>query len=179
MSAKIYTKTGDQGTTGLGNRQRVPKNSSLIEALGSIDELNSTLGMIIAMIETPSDIKTLLIRLQQDLLNIGAELSLAIKDKFTMAHSHWLENQIDQLDQKLKPIKHFILPGGNIGAATCHLARTICRRAERHAWQAQQEYSLNKYCLIYLNRLSDLLFTIARYINQAHGIEETAWNTVN
>ncbi len=173
--SKIYTRTGDDGTTGLGDGQRVPKESLRIDTCGAVDELNSMLGLLLATEDLPANITTCLTRVQNQLLNLGGEL--CIPDTSVMTHDSIteLEAAIDQFNATLPPLKDFILPGGTPEASTCHLARTICRRAERRAWQLARTTAVNEFSLKYLNRLSDLLFVIARTLNNHAGHDEPLW----
>ena len=129
--SKIYTRTGDKGTTGLGDGSRVDKDSLRVEAYGTTDELNSIVGMILSESEVAEPLKTMLLEIQHDLFDIGAELCVPGHSVITEAFVQRLEQQIDELNQDLPYLKEFILPGGNRAATTCHLARTVCRRAER------------------------------------------------
>lgn len=172
--SKIYTRTGDKGTTGLGNGDRVDKDSLRVEAYGTVDELNSAAGLVLAA-ELPADIRACLTRIQHELFEIGAELSLPGYRKITSEHVTLLERDLDQLNERLPPLEEFVLPGGSRAAATCHLARTICRRAERRAWAATEVATLNPELLRYLNRLSDLLFVMARVLARQNGGQETLW----
>ena len=169
---KIYTKIGDKGTTRLGNGLSTNKDDPLLDVYGDIDELNSYLGLIAAdfrATDKPRDVKSLLIRIQNELFYIGSETSLS-NQKFdsVLEATENLESYIDYFDAMLPPLKHFILPGGTTFAAKFHVARTICRRAERHmARFANPRCTLIRIeLLIYLNRLSDLLFTMARVFNR-------------
>lgn len=167
---KIYTKIGDKGTTKLGNGTRVSKDEVIVCTLGSIDELNSILGVIEA--EKHSDI---ICKIQSDLFSIGSELCLS-KYKYESIDKdiELLENQIDALDSQMKPLKNFILPGGNKLSAWYHHARTVCRRAEREVVSYSKTMVMNPKIIIYLNRLSDLLFVIARYENN-RGEQDIIW----
>jgi len=173
--SKIYTRTGDDGTTGLGNGERVDKCDLRVEAFGTVDETNSALGLLLAEPDVPAAIRACLTRIQHELFEIGAELSLPGYRKITSEHVALLERDLDQLNERLPPLEEFVLPGGSRAAATCHLARTICRRAERRAWAAAQMTTLNPELLRYLNRLSDLLFVMARVIARQDGGQETLW----
>ena len=173
--SKIYTRTGDDGTTGLGNGERVDKCDLRVEAFGTVDETNSALGLLLAEPDVPAAIRACLTRIQHELFEIGAELSLPGYRKITSDHVALLERDLDQLNERLPPLEEFVLPGGSRAAATCHLARTICRRAERRAWAAAQMTTLNPELLRYLNRLSDLLFVMARVIARQDGGQETLW----
>jgi cob(I)alamin adenosyltransferase len=171
---KIYTRQGDEGYTLLGDN-RLSKDDLLIEALGTIDELNSAIGMIIASSPLP-DINACLTQIQHDLFDLGGELHLPKRVCITAEKITRLEAELDQWNAILPPLKEFILPGGNVPAAHAHLARTICRRAERAMVRLHRQVSLeNPEMLRYLNRLSDLLFVIARMLARATNTEEKMW----
>jgi cob(I)alamin adenosyltransferase len=173
--SKIYTRTGDDGTTGLANGERIAKTDARVEAFGNVDETNSALGMLLAEPDLPPPLRTALTRIQHELFEIGAELSLPGYRQITAPHVSALENDLDRLNDELPPLKEFVLPGGNRAAAACHVARTICRRAERSAWAASKLAELNPDLLRYLNRLSDLLFVMARFLARQNGGEEVLW----
>lgn len=173
--SKIYTRTGDDGTTGLANGERIDKADPRVDALGNVDEINSALGLLLAASEVPPQIRATLSRIQHELFEIGAELSLPGHRRITDAQVSELERDLDELNAALPPLKEFVLPGGTRAAATCHIARTICRRAERSAWAANKLAALNPDALRYLNRLSDLLFVIARYLARRDGGQEILW----
>jgi cob(I)alamin adenosyltransferase len=169
--SKIYTRTGDTGDTGLGDGTRVPKDCPRVEAFGCVDELNSHIGLLIAQAALPSNIRAVLTDVQHELFDLGGELCIpghaAIKD----AHVARLEQVLDALNADLPPLKEFILPGGNTAAATAHVARTVCRRAERRIVSLAHAETVNAPVLGYLNRLSDLLFVIARVLARVDGGE--------
>ncbi len=171
---KIYTRTGDQGETGLSGGTRIAKDNALIHAIGDIDELNSLLGLLASKTQgnITSDIKVI----QNDLFNVGGELSSSQK-LIRQSSINWLEERLDQMNDDLPPLKEFILPGGGEAAAVCHLARSVCRRAERQLVTANREQSINPELLAYVNRLSDLLFVMARAITRQMGEEETYWRS--
>jgi len=173
--SKIYTRTGDDGTTGLGDGQRVPKDSQRVEAFGAVDELNSAIGQILAAEALRSDIADCLTRVQNQLFDLGGELCIPDTQAITSDSVNGLEAMLDEFNADLPPLKDFVLPGGTPEAATCHLARTICRRAERRAWQLARIEAVNEYSLKYLNRLSDLLFVVARVLNRHAGRDEPLW----
>jgi cob(I)alamin adenosyltransferase len=177
---KIYTKTGDKGDTSLFGGQRVPKDAQRIEAYGTVDELNSLLGVVRAD-NRNQQIDEILNRIQNELFELGADLatprSAATKQikRIEPKHSDHLEKSIDQLEAHLKPLKTFILPGGLPVAARLHLARTICRRAERTVVRLTRNEDIGDGITMYLNRLSDLLFVMARYANHVANVPETKW----
>jgi cob(I)alamin adenosyltransferase len=173
--SKIYTRTGDDGTTGLANGERVAKADSRVAAFGDVDETNSALGLLLTEPGLPAPVRASLTRIQHELFEIGAELSLPGYIAITPEHVTRLENDLDALNAELPPLKEFVLPGGTRAAATCHLARTICRRAERSAWTANALTALNPELLRYLNRLSDLLFVVARCLARQDGGQEVLW----
>ena len=173
--SKIYTRTGDDGTTGLANGERIDKADPRVDAFGNVDETNSALGLLLAEREVPPQIRASLSRIQHELFEIGAELSLPGHRRIMSAHVSELERDLDELNAALPPLKEFVLPGGTRAAATCHIARTICRRAERSAWAANKLAALNPDALRYLNRLSDLLFVMARYLARQNGGQEILW----
>jgi cob(I)alamin adenosyltransferase len=173
--SKIYTRTGDDGTTGLANGERVRKTDSRVAAFGDVDEANSALGLLLTEPDLPRAIHESLARIQHELFEIGAELSLPGYRQITAEHVSKLEHDLDELNAVLPPLAEFVLPGGTRAAATCHLARTICRRAERSAWAAATLTELNPEVLRYLNRLSDLLFVMARSLARQNGGQETLW----
>ncbi len=181
--SKIYTRTGDQGTTGLGDGSRVDKDGVRVEAYGTVDELNSVIGMVIADIPPPVDeqeitgtLRGWLLEIQHDLFDIGAELCVPGHQVITEPFLQRLENQIDEMNKNLPYLKEFILPGGSRAAASCHLARTICRRAERRVLTLAKLETINPIGLKYLNRLSDLLFVAARVLARANEGEEILWD---
>lgn len=178
---KIYTKTGDQGFTSLIGGTRVPKYHLRIETYGTVDELNSYIGLIRDQ-EIAPDQKRLLKEIQDRLFTIGASLAsdpeksgMKIPD-LTTADIELLESEIDRIDAVLPELHHFILPGGNTAVSFCHVARCICRRAERLAVHLAEETFVDKNVIIYLNRLSDFLFTLARKIALDNQISENIWN---
>ncbi len=172
--SKIYTRTGDAGTTGLGDGSRVPKDDPRVEAFGTVDELNSVIGMLRAAPDLPEDVATRLARIQHHLFEVGGELCTpGHRASLEDAHIAWLEQWLDEMNAELPWLKEFILPGGTPEAALAHLARTVCRRAERRvAALHDEEPSLS---LRYLNRLSDLLFVLARHLNQRAGRPDVLW----
>jgi cob(I)alamin adenosyltransferase len=172
--SKIYTKTGDDGTTGLGDGSRVTKDDPRVEAYGTVDELNSVIGVLIA--EGPAaDIASCLTRVQHELLDLGGELCIPGHTAIGAAHVEELEQELDGFNADLLPLKEFILPGGSPAAAACHLARTVCRRAERRCWTLAKQATVNPEALRYLNRLSDLLFVLARVISRHDQGAEVLW----
>lgn len=172
--SKIATRTGDDGTTGLADGSRVPKDTPRIEAIGTVDELNSILGMALA--ETlPEAVADCMLGLQHDLFDLGGELSIPGHTMIEAGHIERLDEHLDRFNATLPPLKEFILPGGNRAAALCHLARTVCRRAERRLITLAHSEELNPHLGIYLNRLSDLLFVIARSVARADGGNEVFW----
>lgn len=176
--SKIYTRTGDDGTTGLGDGSRVNKDDLRVEVFGDVDELNSSLGLLLTN-ELPDPIRTALVQIQHDLFDLGGELCIPGHRFLTSQYTDQLELKLDQLNAVLDPLKDFILPGGNRAAAYCHLARTVCRRAERKIIRLNHEASVNVHAISYLNRLSDYLFVAARYINHANNIGDVLWNSVH
>ncbi len=179
---KIYTRTGDAGETGLADGTRVSKHEPHIHAVGELDELNATLGTIIVQIDEPST-RELLVSVQRDLFALGARLArsrtiaLAVSEKTTLTQEHIqrLEDAIDAAELQLAPLRNFILPGGSPTGAALHLARTVCRRAERAVVALADTAPVEPIALVYLNRLSDLLFVLARAENKRQGSEEEKW----
>ncbi len=172
--SKIYTRTGDDGTTGLGDGSRIGKDSLRVEAYGTVDELNSLLGVLLATADdTPY--RELLSDVQHNLFDLGGELCIPGHTVITATQVSWLEQQLDELNADLKPLKDFILPGGSVAAAHCHVARTVCRRAERLVVSLARTDTINPENIHYLNRLSDLLFVLARKLNQHAGVADRLW----
>jgi cob(I)alamin adenosyltransferase len=172
--SKIYTRTGDQGTTGLGDGSRVDKDHPRVEAFGTVDELNSAVGHLISA--QPGDpIQSQLTRIQHELFDLGGELCMPGYTLIPESYVDQLESDLDGLNEDLPPLKDFILPGGSEAASRCHLARTICRRAERLLISFAKEENVNEASLKYLNRLSDLLFVMARVLARADGGSEVIW----
>jgi cob(I)alamin adenosyltransferase len=179
---RIYTRTGDDGTTGLGDGTRVPKSSPRIEAYGTVDEVNAVLGVCLDLVpREPPVARERLIRIQQDLFDVGADLCVPLTTpasgtytplRIGPARVARLERWIDEANAQLQPLKTFVLPGGNPYAAQLHVARTVCRRAERCLQALSTAEPCNPQCGIYLNRLSDLLFVLAR---EAAGADELLW----
>lgn len=172
--SKIYTRTGDNGTTGLGDGSRVPKDNPRVEAYGTVDELNSVLGVALAT-DLPTDIRETLTPIQHTLFDLGGELCIPGRVAIGEEHVAQLERVLNSLNATLPPLKDFVLPGGSQAAAMLHLARTICRRAERRTVSLARTETINPTAIKYLNRLSDLLFVAARYINTTQGAAEILW----
>ncbi len=176
---KIYTKKGDKGETSLFGGQRVPKSSARIKAYGTVDELNSLIGLASAHEVSPKT-KVMLDEVQSQLFVLGADLSTPPEtdtriSRIEHEQVEYLENCIDEMEQTLPPLKNFILPGGTPGGASLHLARTVCRRAERLTVECKNEEEISDLAIAYLNRLSDFLFVIARFENYHSGVTETPW----
>ena len=173
--SKIYTRTGDDGTTGLGDGSRIAKDDARVEAYGTVDETNSAIGMVLACKDLPGDVRNCLTRVQHNLFDLGGELCLPGYTAVNDGHVTRLEEQLDAFNADLPPLKDFILPGGGEAAAACHLARTICRRAERRVTSLGRTEEINQAVLRYLNRLSDLLFVIARVLARHAQGQEVLW----
>jgi cob(I)alamin adenosyltransferase len=173
--SKIYTRTGDDGTTGLGDGARVPKESLRVEAYGTVDEANSAIGVVLGHETLPPQMRACLIEVQHDLFDLGGELCIPGHRIITDAHTERLERALDGFNEDLPPLKEFILPGGGPAAAACHLARAICRRAERRCWSLARSESVAPQVCRYLNRLSDLLFVLARVLARQSPGGEVVW----
>ncbi len=174
--SKIYTRTGDDGTTGLGDGSRVPKDSLRVDAYGTVDEANSAIGLVLASATVPQQVREILTEVQHDLFELGGELCIPGYAAITADFVERLENELDKLNSDLPALKEFILPGGGQAAAACHLARTIVRRAERITTTLAGDEDIRPEALKYLNRLSDLLFVIARVLARAESGQEVLWN---
>jgi cob(I)alamin adenosyltransferase len=172
--SKIYTRTGDKGTTGLGDGSRVDKDHLRIEAMGSVDELNSLVGQLLVH-ALPETVQSVLTTIQHRLFDLGGELCLPGQQVITAGQVTFLEAVLDELNSGLAPLKEFILPGGCPAAAACHQARTVCRRAERRVYSLGKAEPVNEVTMQYLNRLSDLLFVMARHLNKAAGVADVYW----
>lgn len=178
---RIYTKSGDAGETGLGDGSRVPKDSARIAAIGDVDELNATLGLLLAQHQL-FDETQLILDIQNHLFDVGADLCMPQEDneitsqklRILPRHVELLEHAIDRLNERLAPLRSFVLPGGHTSAAWCHLARTVCRRAERSVVTLMKLSIINPEIVKYLNRLSDLLFVLARCTNE-NGARDVLW----
>jgi cob(I)alamin adenosyltransferase len=173
--SKIYTRTGDDGTTGLGDGSRVRKDTARVEAFGTVDELNSAIGVLLAVPNLPDSIAAGMTTVQHELFDLGGELCIPGSTVISAAQVERLETLLDGFNAALPPLKEFILPGGGPGAAACHLARTIARRAERRAWTLAVQEPVNPEALRYLNRLSDLLFVLARTLARHERGGEVLW----
>ncbi|MCZ2111579.1 MAG: cob(I)yrinic acid a,c-diamide adenosyltransferase [Dehalococcoidia bacterium] len=180
---RVYTRAGDGGTTALGGGQRVPKESLRIEAYGTIDELNSTIGVAVAA-GLHDSMKSQFFVIQQVLFNVGSDLCILEEDKRRLPvpqvephHVEQLEQWIDTWNEELEPLRSFILPGGDLAAAQLHVARTVCRRAERITIRLGHEEQIGKQVIPYLNRLSDLLFIAARYQAKLSGAGDVLWDS--
>ena len=173
---KIYTRTGDKGDTGLGDGTRVAKDSLRVTAYGTTDELNSVIGMVLAQSQS-ADVNRVLSEVQHHLFDLGGELCIPGHVAIGEQHVGWLERQLDRFNENLPALKEFILPGGGISAGHCHLARTVCRRAERCVISLGAEEELPPQSIVYLNRLSDLLFVLARYLAREEGAGEVLWQS--
>lgn len=173
--SKIYTRTGDDGSTGLGDGTRVPKHSTRIAALGAIDELNSQLGVLLTEPELPTTMRGMLTRIQHELFELGGELSIPNYTRITLEMVTCLEQELDAMNDQLAPLKEFILPGGCRAAALCHVARAVCRRAECQLSALAQQATVSAAALMYINRLSDLLFVLCRSLNHALNVPDVLW----
>jgi len=182
MSFKIYTKTGDQGSTGLIGGTRIPKSDLRIEAYGTVDELNSWLGYL-GDHDAAESVRPILKEIQDRLFTIGSSLACDPDKETKMSIPDlqagdvvFLEQEIDRMNEVLPELKHFVLPGGNILASSCHITRCVCRRAERNCVHLQRENQfVDEQVIVYLNRLSDYLFVLSRYWLHQHGGQETKW----
>jgi cob(I)alamin adenosyltransferase len=181
---KLYTRKGDDGMTALGSKQRVPKDALRVAAYGTVDELNSAIGVALAH-GLSARLAELLPVIQNELFHLGSDLCFTEEDKETFQipqmeekHVTRLEELTDEMSSAVSPLENFILPGGSVGAAHLHVARTVCRRAEREVVTLRREESVGPHVLSYLNRLSDLLFAMARYENKERGVDEPLWDTL-
>lgn len=174
--SRIYTRTGDDGTTGLGDGSRVAKDDPRVEAYGTVDELNSCVGLVLAE-PLPENVQAILVEIQHELFDLGSELCVPGYHAITPDHIARLESFLDELNAALPPLKEFILPGGGRAASACHLARTVCRRAERRVFSLAKEMEVSPEALKYLNRLSDLLFVIARVLARHDTGSEVLWRS--
>ncbi len=181
---RVYTRTGDDGSTGLGGGQRVPKDSLRVQAYGTVDELNSAIGVALALPGGLCERLThVLPAIQNELFDLGSDLCYVEEDidkynppQIEARHIEHLEMLIDELTKAVGPLENFVLPGGAGGAAHLHVCRTVCRRAEREAIALSRVEGVGEFALQYLNRLSDALFVMARYENKMRGIAEPQWN---
>jgi cob(I)alamin adenosyltransferase len=174
--SQIITRTGDKGSTMLGDGNRISKSDIRIHCLGDVDELNSQLGLARSHIED-DDVSQLILQIQHDLFDVGAELSQPGKILIDQKYIDFVEQQAERLNAELNPLKEFIIPGGHSCVAQLHLARTMCRRVERGLVALLEQQSMNIESLRYLNRLSDLLFIVARYIAKKGGYAEVFWQS--
>lgn len=180
---KVYTRKGDDGTTALGGGQRVKKYALRVEVYGTVDELNSFLGLTVSTTNVEKN-KEKLSKIQNDLFHLGCDLCILEEDKQKMPvpsivqkHIDLLETWIDEMNAEIPPLKNFILPGGTTAASYLHVGRTVCRRAERDLVKLSQEEAVGKYTVAYLNRLSDLLFVMSRYENIKNNVAEPYWDS--
>lgn len=180
---KVYTRTGDDGTTGLGGGQRVGKDSARIEAYGAVDELNAVIGVAL-LADLDTRVAAELGRIQNELFHLGSDLCVLEEDKERLpvpsieeSHVLALEAVMDELSTDLEPLQNFVLPGGGAGAAHLHVARTVCRRAERHLVALAAAEAVGEFTVRYLNRLSDALFVMARYENAGKGVADVLWDS--
>jgi cob(I)alamin adenosyltransferase len=173
--SKIYTRTGDDGSTGLGDGSRVAKENLRVEAYGTVDEANSTIGVVLSVGGLPAAITRCLTDVQHDLFDLGGELCIPGHRIIEAAQVGRLETELDGFNEDLPPLKEFILPGGGPATAACHVARAVCRRAERRCWSLARTESVSPEVLKYLNRLSDLLFVLARVLARHEHGSEVVW----
>lgn len=174
--SKIYTRTGDDGTTGLGDGSRTEKDGPRVEAYGTVDEANSAVGVVLAIDGVPANVIACLTDVQHDLFELGGELCIPGHTAITDKYVDRLERELDRLNEDLPSLKDFILPGGGPAAAACHIARTIVRRAERRVISLKKDETIREEVVRYLNRLSDLLFVVARVLARAESGQEVVWN---
>ena len=174
--SKIYTRTGDDGSTGLGDGSRIPKDSPRVEAYGTVDEANSAIGVVLSHDSLPESVRSSLTDIQHDLFELGGELCIPGHSAISDERIDRLERELDDHNRDLPALNDFILPGGSTAAAACHLARTIVRRAERRTKTLSDAEAVRNEVLRYLNRLSDLLFVYARVLSRMEGGSEVLWN---
>ena len=174
--SKIYTRTGDDGTTGLGDGSRTPKDAARVDAYGTVDEANSLIGLVLAGDAVPAAIADCLTEIQHDLFELGGELCIPGHSAVTGDFIDRLERDLDGFNADLPRLKEFILPGGGPSAATCHVARAVVRRAERRVISLSTTEDVRPEAIMYLNRLSDLLFVVARVLARAENGQEVLWN---
>lgn len=174
--SKLATKTGDDGTTGIGGNQRLAKDSARIEAIGTVDELNAAIGMTCSQ-PIDAQIKSVLTEIQHKLFDLGGELAMPDYRLIEEAHVAAVDDWLDQFNAQLPPLKEFVLPKGDLATTSCHLARTICRRAERRVVTLARDESINDCVRIYLNRLSDLLFVFCRLLARVDNQSEEMWQS--
>lgn len=186
MKSSLYTGTGDSGTTSLVGGQRISKTAIRLEAYGTVDEFSSFLGVVLSSAECPADIKTQMLGIQNHLFDAGCYLATAVEDgsapsckAIDSGAIQTIETYIDLLDARTPKIRAFVLPGGSEIAAHCHVARTVCRRAERRILELASEEYVAPNLIKWFNRLSDYLFIVARYLNHITGIEEITWQQVS
>ena len=173
--SKIYTRTGDDGSTGLADGNRIAKNAQRVEAMGTVDELNCHVGLLIEGLDASDELVEILRRIQHHLFDLGGEFAIPGSKVIGDDHIQWLEESLDAHNESLPPLKNFVLPGGSPAAAQCHMARAVCRRAERVVVALGHEDSINTESRHYLNRLSDLLFVVARLLARRNSGEEILW----
>lgn len=174
--SKLYTRTGDDGSTGLADGSRVEKSAPRIEAMGDADELNCHVGMLFELLPAEDSIRPLLERIQHHLFDLGGEFAIPGSEIISPEHVAWVEQELDRLNEPLPPLKNFILPAGSVAAAQAHMARGVCRRAERTMVEMGRQESINPLGRQYLNRLSDFLFVVARTLARREGAKEVLWN---
>lgn len=173
--SKIVTRTGDDGTTGLADGTRVSKDALRVEAMGSVNELNCAIGVLVSAGVPDAIAAGCLTEIQHDLFDLGGELAIPGAHVVVEQRLAWLEEQVEHFNSALPPLKEFVLPGGGTAAAACHVARAVCRRAERRCWSLSRSERVNTASLRYLNRLSDLLFVLARVFARAQTGAEPVW----
>ncbi len=173
--SKIYTRTGDDGTTGLGDGTRVPKDGARVEAYGTVDELNSCIGVLLAVPGLPTKVAACLTAIQHELFDMGGELCIPGHHAITAQQVQRLERELDEFNDALPPLKEFILPGGGPAAAACHVARAVARRTERRVWTLAALETVSPEVTQYLNRLSDFLFVLARVLVRHERGSEVLW----
>jgi cob(I)alamin adenosyltransferase len=174
--SRIVTRTGDDGSTGLGDGTRVRKDAARIEALGSVDELNCTLGVLLSNELNDATAAACLTEVQHDLFDLGGEIAVPGAVALDDERVTWLDSQLEEFNRDLPPLKEFVLPGGGTAASASHIARAVCRRAERSCWALASSEPMSPMGLRYLNRLSDLLFVLARRFARAERGSEPLWN---
>lgn len=174
--SKLATKTGDDGTTGISGNTRLPKDAARIEAIGAVDELNATIGMVNSQ-EIPTNIADSLNEIQHRLFDLGGELAMPDYQLVKEEHLTQLEEWLEEFNAKLPPLKEFVLPKGSLATTSCHLARTVCRRAERRLVTLSREEQISDLSRVYLNRLSDLLFVFCRLLSKEENSQEEMWNS--